>query len=52
MAYCALWGALDLLAGRWAHGMFQVFNAALLVYAIGRFIGWRELWADLRPARP
>ncbi|HEX2191902.1 MAG TPA: glycosyltransferase family 2 protein, partial [Acidimicrobiales bacterium] len=51
VAYCALWGTLDLVAGRWAHAGFQVFNVALLGYAIVRFIGWRQLWADLTSPR-
>lgn len=41
---------LDVYAGRWFSAAFGFAHAAILTYAIGSFIGWRESWADLRLA--
>lgn len=52
LALLAYWCAgcmWDLLAARWGHAGFQALNVALLAYAIGRFIGWRQFLFDLRP---
>jgi cellulose synthase (UDP-forming) len=38
----------DAIAGRTMHSVFAGANAALLVYALWRFVGWRALVADLR----
>jgi cellulose synthase (UDP-forming) len=44
-----LTGALnDAGAGRSLHALFAALNAGLLIYAIGRFVGWRALVSDLR----
>lgn len=40
----------DISAQRWASAAFCLFNAALLAFAIVRFIGIRESLQDLRPA--
>ena len=39
----------DVLAAQWGHAAFQAANVALLVYAISRFIGWRQFGCDFRP---
>ena len=49
LAYWSMGLIWDLLAGRWGHAGFQAANAALLTYAISRFIGWRQVLTDLRP---
>jgi hypothetical protein len=36
----------DALAGRWQHALFGVSMAALLGYALARFVGWRAVWED------
>jgi len=51
LAYWSMGFVWDLLATRWGHAGFQAANVALLAYAVTRFIGWRQLVADLRPAR-
>jgi hypothetical protein len=51
LAYWSMALAWDLVATRWGHAGFQAANVALLTYAIGRFIGWRQLGADLRARR-
>lgn len=49
----ALWlfgCGVDLLHGRGVHAAFAAGNSAFLGYAIVRYIGLRETWADLRLA--
>jgi hypothetical protein len=41
---------VDVFNDRWAHGMFAAANAALLFYAVYRFIGLRESREDLAVA--
>ncbi len=41
---------VDISSGRWAHGLFAAGNAALLFYAVYRFIGLRESREDLAVA--
>jgi cellulose synthase/poly-beta-1,6-N-acetylglucosamine synthase-like glycosyltransferase len=50
LVHWTMGAAVDLVAGRWAHGAFGALNAALLTYAVDRFIGGAELLADLRAA--
>jgi hypothetical protein len=38
----------DLQAGKYAFSLFGFSNAGLYVYAMIRFVGIRESWADLR----
>lgn len=45
--FCLAVGVYNVALGRWLRGAFSIGNAALLVYAINEFVGWRELWADL-----
>jgi len=49
----ALWttgAAFDYAASRWSHAALAGANAAVLAYALSRFIGWRCCIADLRLA--
>jgi cellulose synthase (UDP-forming) len=53
LAMIALWSAgaaYDYAAARWSHAALAGSNAAVLAYALGRFIGWRSCIADLRVA--
>jgi cellulose synthase (UDP-forming) len=43
---------IDLDGGRWISAAFCLANALLLAYAIGRFVGWRASWEDLRLNSP
>lgn len=38
----------DLAGGLWIHGTFVVANAALLLYGVAVFVGFRHSWEDLR----
>ena len=49
-AYCIVGGAVDCMTGHWLTGAFAAVNAGVFMYAIGRFIGWRESIEDLRGA--
>ena len=46
-AWCVGFTVVDLAYERWGHALFGVVNGTLLVYAITKFIGWRECLADL-----
>jgi len=53
IAVWATGAAFDCAASRWSHATLAGANAAVLAYALGRFIGWRCCIADLRlAARP
>ena len=45
-AYCTATAAIDGMTGHWLTGAFAI-NASIFMYAIGRFIGWRESVKDL-----
>jgi cellulose synthase (UDP-forming) len=47
VGFCVVSAAMDGLAGRIASGLFAFANGAVLLYAIHRFIGFRESWEDL-----
>lgn len=40
----------DLVASRWSHATLAGINAAILAYAVTRFIGWRNCLDDVRIA--
>lgn len=42
-----LGGIVDVAHGRWGHALFSLANAAMLAYAIDRFIGFAESREDL-----
>ncbi len=48
LGYWSMGCLWDIAAMRWGHAAFQASNVALLTYAISRYIGWRQLAADLR----
>jgi cellulose synthase (UDP-forming) len=50
LAWCSVAVAWDVLAGRWTHAGTVAVNALLLLYAVGVFVGWRALCADLAGA--
>ncbi len=51
LAYWSMGCAWDVADGQWTHAGFEAANVALLTFAIGRFIGWRQLVVDLLPSR-
>jgi cellulose synthase/poly-beta-1,6-N-acetylglucosamine synthase-like glycosyltransferase len=52
LLYCMVRGALDLGAGLYLHALFALINGALLTYAIGAFVGFREMAEDLGLLQP
>ena len=46
-AGCVGFAVIDIAYARWGHAIFSAFNGAFLIYAITRFIGWRESLADI-----
>ena len=48
--YCTVAAPVDWMSGHWLSGAFALVNAGIFMYAIGRFIGWRESVEDLRSA--
>ncbi|MBW3558028.1 MAG: glycosyl transferase [Actinobacteria bacterium] len=46
LLYAAAAACLDVVSGRWAHAVFAGGNAAILFYALDRFVGWRHLLSD------
>jgi cellulose synthase/poly-beta-1,6-N-acetylglucosamine synthase-like glycosyltransferase len=47
LVHWALGAVFEFIHGRPLHAVFALVNAAFLAYAIDRFIGLRETWADL-----
>ena len=45
--YLSLGVAWDVVAGRWTHAAIELTTAALMLYALARFIGRRAMWQDL-----
>ena len=45
--YLCLGVVWDVVAGRWGHTAIELTTAALMVYALARFIGRRAIWHDL-----
>src|SRR3712207_1037690 len=43
IAFWATGAVSDVTAGRFLHGAFAAANAAFLVYAVTRFVGWSSL---------
>jgi hypothetical protein len=39
---------LDVVLARWLHASFILLNGTLLLYAVARFVGFRESLEDLR----
>ncbi len=52
LLYCVIRGAMDLAGGLYLHALFAFINGALLSYAIGCFVGFRELAEDLGVLAP
>lgn len=52
LLYCVIRGTMDVVGGLYLHALFAFINGALLSYAIGRFIGFRELAEDLGVLAP
>jgi cellulose synthase (UDP-forming) len=60
--YLCLGVVWDVVAGRWGHAALGSTTAALMLYALARFVGSRAIWQDLtlpvrrlaarRPGRP
>ena len=46
-AWCVSATAIDATYGRWGHASFSALNGTFLIYAITKFIGWRECFSDL-----
>ncbi|NNF68577.1 MAG: glycosyl transferase, partial [Acidimicrobiia bacterium] len=49
LAHWSMAAAWDLSMGQWSHGLFAAVNAALLLYGITVFIGFRASVEDLSP---
>ena len=47
-AQWSIGGVLNFHDGHYAHAIFAMLNACVLLYAIRTFIGYRESWADMR----
>ncbi len=47
--FAAIWSAA---AGAIAHATFSMLNGLLLIWAVTVFIGWREMFADVRRRTP
>jgi hypothetical protein len=52
IGFFAFAAASDLSEGRIANAGFALVNVVLLVYAVGRYIGWRALVSDVRAQAP
>ncbi len=52
LLYCLLRGVDDLLTARWLHAAFALINGALLAYAVGCYVGFREAAEDAGLLRP
>jgi cellulose synthase/poly-beta-1,6-N-acetylglucosamine synthase-like glycosyltransferase len=50
--YCLVRGVLDLASGLYLHAAFAFINGALLAYAVGSFVGFREALEDIGLLRP
>jgi len=46
-AWCVAFTVIDAYFSRWGHALFSLFNGVFLVYAITRFVGWRDSLVDL-----
>jgi len=46
-AWCVGFTVVDVTYDRWGHALFGALNGAFLIYAITKFVGWRESFADL-----
>jgi len=46
-AWCVSFALVDMTYERWGHALFSVLNGAFLIYAITKFIGWRESFSDI-----
>lgn len=47
LIYWFVISAIDLTAGLWAHGLVVALNAALLLYAVASYIGFRDSLEDV-----
>ena len=47
VTYCIFGGGVDLIHARYMHAAFAFINGALLSYALGSFVGFREAAEDL-----
>lgn len=46
-AWCACSLLIDVYYWRWGHALFSLINGVFLVYAVTRFVGWRDSLTDL-----
>ena len=46
-AWCVGFTVVDLAYERWGHATFSALNGTFLIYAITKFIGWRECFEDI-----
>ena len=46
-AWCACSLLIDVYYWRWGHALFSLINGVFLVYAVTRFVGWRDSLVDL-----
>ncbi len=50
--WCLVYLVTDLVYERWGHAVFMHLNGFALVYAITKFMGWRECFQDLGLSLP
>ena len=45
---CLVTGVVDAFMGRWLHAIFSTMNGSLLLYAVVRFLKWKDSLSDIK----